>query len=476
MENRGIPGTWELVPLKDLGQWSGGGTPSKAKPEYWEKGKIPWVSPKDMKTERIVDSEDHITKAAVEESTAKLISAGSVLIVTRSGILSHTLPVAVTTVPVTVNQDLKALTPKEGVLPEYVAWALRSFARDILNTCSKQGTTVNSIETAALHRFEIPVAPLDQQKHIVAEIEKQFSRLDEAVANLKRVKANLKRYKAAVLKAAVEGRLVETEAELARKEGRSYETGEQLLQRILETRRGQWKGKGKYKEPTAPDITNLPELPEGWVWANVDELAEVVRGASPRPAGDPKYFGGPIPWITVGPITAAEGAFLRAVPESVTELGKENSRYIEPGTLLLTNSGATLGVPKITLIGGCINDGVAALLEVEGPLKMYLLHHLSSLTESLRRINQGAAQPNLNTSIIRAILIPLPPSSEQDRIVTEIDRRLSLVREVESQIEANSLRSDRLRQSILAEAFSGRLLLKVTQERSQYVKSVAKGR
>ncbi len=99
----------------------------------------------------------------------------------------------------------------------------------------------------------VPIAPLEQQKRIVAEIEKQFSRLDEAVTNLKRVKANLKRYKAAVLKAAVEGRLVETEAELARREGRNYETGEQLLQRILEERRQQWEeselakmtGKGK---------------------------------------------------------------------------------------------------------------------------------------------------------------------------------------------------------------------------------------
>lgn len=119
-----------LVSLKDLGKWSGGGTPSKSKLDYWEDGTIPWVSPKDMKTDHIVDCEDHITQAAIDESTAKLIPAGSVLIVTRSSILSHTLPVAVTTIPVTINQDLKALTPREGVLPENVAWALRCFARD----------------------------------------------------------------------------------------------------------------------------------------------------------------------------------------------------------------------------------------------------------------------------------------------------------------------------------------------------------
>ena len=124
-----------------------------------------------------------------------------------------------------------------------------------------------------MKRFDPASPPLDQQKRIVAEIEKQFSRLDEAVANLKRVKANLKRYKAAVLKAAVEGRLVETEAELARREGRSYETGAQLLQRILETRRSQWKGKGKYKEPAAPDTTDLPELPEGWTRCGFEHVS-----------------------------------------------------------------------------------------------------------------------------------------------------------------------------------------------------------
>ena len=148
-----------------------------------------------------------------------------------------------------------------------------------------------SISQKQLASFPIVLAALDDQRRIVAEIEKQFSRLDQAVASLQRVKAQLKRYKASVLKAAVEGRLVETEAERARREGRGfetgaelaaqgsanaaggrkpgaalpYETGEQLLKRILDTRRSQWKGKGKYKEPAAPDTSGLPELPEGWV-------------------------------------------------------------------------------------------------------------------------------------------------------------------------------------------------------------------
>jgi type I restriction enzyme S subunit len=141
----------------------------------------------------------------------------------------------------------------------------------------------------------IPLASPNEQSRIVAEIEKQFTRLDASVAALKRVQANLKRYRAAVLKAACEGRLVPTEAELARKEGRSYETAEQLLARILKERRAKWEAEqlarmhasGKrpkdgdyknYRPPAMPETSNLPSLPVGWNWALFDGLAEIKAG------------------------------------------------------------------------------------------------------------------------------------------------------------------------------------------------------
>ena len=352
------------------------------------------------------------------------------------------------------STEFHVLRPRDGVDPHYVyhfvsSGRYRSEAAHHMTGAVGQ----KRVPLAFLEQSQIPLPDINEQRAVVAEIEKQFSRLDEAVAGLQRVKANLKRYKAAVLKSAVAGRLVETEADLARREGRSFETGTQLLQRILDTRRSQRQGKGKYKEPAAPDTTGLPELPEGWVWASIEQLADVVRGGSPRPAGDSRYFGGPVPWITVGPITADESDYLHRVPEGLTLEGKERSRYIEPQTLLLTNSGATLGVPKISLIGGCINDGVAALLDVDYPLKRYLLSFLRTKTISLRRINQGAAQPNLNTSIIKAMVVSLPPNEEQHRIVAEVDRLLSIAREAEAEVEANLKRAQGLRQAILQTAF-----------------------
>src|SRR5207248_656037 len=127
--------------------------PSKARSSFWTDGRIPWVSPKDMKVLRIVDTEDHITEQAVLQSSAQQIDAGAVLMVTRSGILEHTFPVAVADVPVTVNQDLKALSTYAGIASDFVAWALRAFSRDILDACKKDGTTVASVEFDALKRF-----------------------------------------------------------------------------------------------------------------------------------------------------------------------------------------------------------------------------------------------------------------------------------------------------------------------------------
>jgi len=324
-----------------------------------------------------------------------------------------------------------------------------------------RSTAVPGLRRNDYNEIEVALPESAEEQHrIVEEIEKQLTRLDAGVAALKRVQANLRRYRAAVLKAACEGRLVPTEAELARQESRPYEPASILVTRIKADRANVAPAnrRGSQRESVATFPVGLSPLPEGWAWTTVGQIAEVVRGASPRPAGDPRFFGGGIPWITVGPITADNDPFLWAVPATVTPAGRKRSRYVEAGTLLLTNSGATLGVPKITLIGGCINDGVAALLGLDHPLKLFLLYYLRSLTERLRGINQGAAQPNLNTTIIKAIGAPLPPLSEQHRIVAEVERHLSLADGLERIVTANLHRATRLRQSVLQAAFSGSLV------------------
>lgn len=198
---------FENLSLGSLGKWCGGGTPSKSNPKFWNGGDIPWVSPKDMKTEVISDSQDHITKEAVAKSATNLLPANTVLLVTRSGILQHTLPVAVTTRSVSLNQDLKALQPAPEYDSRYLALSLRAYEQDILHQCTKTGTTVQSIEFPVFLRYEIPVPPLGEQKSVVLEVERRLSVVEELEAL---VSANLQRatrLRQSILQKAFEGEL-----------------------------------------------------------------------------------------------------------------------------------------------------------------------------------------------------------------------------------------------------------------------------
>jgi type I restriction enzyme, S subunit len=152
---------WNCLTVSDVcSKIYGGGTPSKSRPEYFT-GSIPWVSPKDMKTEIINDSIDHITEEAVNNSSAKMIPANSVLMVIRSGILKHTLPVAVNSVPVTVNQDMKAFIPKDIVTTKFLAILFKMLEREILG--GVRGVTADNIDFNEFKNKLLPIPPKDLQ-------------------------------------------------------------------------------------------------------------------------------------------------------------------------------------------------------------------------------------------------------------------------------------------------------------------------
>jgi len=162
----------------------------------------------------------------------------------------------------------------------------------------------------------------------------------------------------------------------------------------------------------------MKKIPQGWSLTRIGEVCEVVRGASPRPAGDPRYFDGDfLPWITVAEVTGAYGMHLEKTKSFLTEDGSKFTRTIPPNTLILTNSGATLGVPKITKIWAGANDGIAMLLNPVGVTNEYLYFVLESRTAYFRNhLAPGNGQPNLNTDLIKEEPLLLPPCSEQSRI------------------------------------------------------------
>jgi type I restriction enzyme, S subunit len=300
--------------------------------------------------------------------------------------------------------------------------------------------------------LDLIVPSLERQEQIVSEIETQFSRLDEADANLQRVKANLKRYKASVLKAAVEGRLVETEASIAQREGRNYETGEQLLLRILDERREKWIGRGKWKVPESP--TADAPLPDGWVWTCIDQLAEVGTGATPKRDKAVYWNDGDVPWVTS---SVVNGDYVYEASEFVTKLAlaETNLTLYPVGTLLVAmyGEGKTRGKCAELRVPATTNQALAAL-QVAASLRGYVRQFLELNYEEMRKVASGGVQPNLNLSLVRAVCVPLPPLTEQIRIVAEVDRHLSIVRGVEAEVDTNLKRMQVLRQATLAKAFA----------------------
>lgn len=201
-----IPENWEAKKLKFVVSFYGGGTPSKGNSDYWT-GDIPWVSPKDMKSEFITDTEDHITEEAVKESATRMIHPGAVLLVVRSGILRHTIPVAVNIRPVALNQDMKALAPKTVLLSSYLKYLIIGLQRILLVTWRKEGATVESIEFEFLANTSIPIPSIVEQKDISIFLDRELEKIDSLISKINLAVEKLREYRTALISAAVTGKI-----------------------------------------------------------------------------------------------------------------------------------------------------------------------------------------------------------------------------------------------------------------------------
>lgn len=362
--------------------------------------------------------------------------------------------------PALQNQRTGLLQVKPGHEAKFAKLVLKFVEPQIL--AEGKGIAVQNVSASEIEGCTFPLPSPDEQRRIVAEIEKQFTRLEAGVAALRRVQANLKRYRAAVLKAACEGQIVPTEAELHRQrktKSAPLETGAELLTRILAERRKNWTGRGQYKEPAAPDTTNLPPLPEGWTWATFGQLCRVQGGFAFKSAD---YVKEGIPLVRIsnlvnGRVQVAEDTVF--LPPTFAD---ENPDFLlRRGDVLIAMSGATTG-KMATMeddLPALLNQRVGrfVLSSAELSNSKFISFLVQQISAKVLKDAYGAAQPNISPSEIEEMPVPLPPLAEQTRIVAEVERRLSVVEELESVVSANLQRATRLRQSILQKAFTGEL-------------------
>ena len=333
----------------------------------------------------------------------------------------------------------------------------------------QRGTSYPAVRDADVLSQEVPLPPLPEQRRIVAEIEKHFARLDASVAALKRVHANLKRYRASVLKAACEGTLVPTEAELARAERRDYEPADLLLSRILSERRARWesqeKRRGKYKEPVGPDTTGLPDLPEGWVWARLAQVSDLKGGATKGRRYSAGELLTEVPYLRVANV---QRGYLDLSEIKMIEVTQGVAYQLElvPGDILFTEGGDRdkLGRGWVWKgeIDGCIHQNHVfrsrLLLSEMHPEFVSWWGNSFGQTFFEQSGKQTTNLASINLSVLSSFPVPLPPLAEQRRIVADVERRLSVIQQAEAAVEANLTRAERLRQSILKQAFSGKLV------------------
>ncbi len=375
-----------------------------------------------------------------------------------------------------INQALLKLTLNHRViLPHYFLFLFHQKVDELIAGNVRGSAMVNITSVKDLKKILWPIPPLDAQREITAEIEKQLTRLEAGVSGLRRVQANLKRYRAAVLKAACEGKLVPTEAELAKQSHRTFESGAELLASISDVapseakprRAGRLWGAGH-----VPDLTHEERLtmPRGWVWTKVRDLGfdpESAVQVGPMSMKSEDFTDDGVPVLNVGCVQwdRFEESKLDHLPPIKAS---DFERYrIKPGDVLFTRSGT---------VGRCAvaqshQDGwlmTFHLLRARPNPRKCLPAFLRAVFEGAPHIRRqskaasvGSTRAGFNTNLLANLAVPLPPLAEQTRIVAEVERRLSVVEELGAVVKANLQRATRLRQSILQRAFVGNRFVKL---------------
>jgi type I restriction enzyme S subunit len=383
-----------------------------------------------------------------------------------------------------IGRGLAALRPLENSSTKFIFFLFR-YLEPILAKAGT-GTTFKAINKDFLCQLELNVPPLPEQHRIVEKIEELFSELDNGVASLKKALEQLKTYRQAVLKWAFEGKLTEKWRNAHQD---SLEDADTLLEQIKAERKRhyqqqladwkqalkEWENNGKEtKKPTKPqqpkdlppltkeELSNLPSLPDGWMWVKIGNIYLVGTGVTPLKKKQEYYTNGSISWVTSG---ALNDNFVRQASDYITELAlsETNLKLYPKHTLLvaLYGEGKTRGKCSELLIEATTNQAIAAIVQngLAELTRPFLKWFLQKNYEAIRLKSSGGVQPNLNLSIIENTIFPFPSLQEQTQIVQEIESRLSVCDQLEATLTENLNKAEALRQSILKRAFEGKLVL-----------------
>lgn len=420
-----VPAHWQLSKLKVFTSFCGGGTPSRDNPNYWC-GDIPWVSPKDMKSERITDAEECITSAGLASSSTSMIPAGQVLMVVRSGILKHTIPVAINDVPVALNQDMKSMRfePESCTSAFFFRW-VSGLNDSLLLAWAKQGATVESIEHSYLAETLVALPPLSEQTAISVFLDRETAKIDTLIAAQRRLTDLLK------------------------------EKRQALISHLVT----------KGLDPDAPmkdsGVEWLGEVPAHWVVGKLQAFACRESGHTPS-RQHPEYWENcSIPWFSLADVWQIRDGMVKYVyqtKELVSELGLANSsaRLLPAGTVMLSRT-ASVGYSAIMGCDMATTQDFVNWVCHDNLRPEFLLYVLRGMRTEFDRLMIGSTHQTIYMPDIAKLAMARPPETEQVAICQFLDQQIEKIDSLVSTAEKSEALLQERRSALISAAVTGKI-------------------
>lgn len=424
-----VPAHWKLRTLKHMARFTGGGTPSRENPAYWN-GDIPWVSPKDMKAEVIASAEESITLEGLHGSSSSLVPAGRVLMVVRSGILKHTIPVAINDFPVALNQDMKAIwLDSNHISQRFLLRWVQGLNGDLLNAWLKQGATVESIEQEYLANTWVPVPPPDEQVRILDFVDREAARIDALVERKTRFIELLREMRQALITHAVTKGL---------------------------------DPKAKMKDS---GVEWLGEFPAHWSMKRMKFVARIQTGiAKGKDMADKDTV--EVPYLRVANV---QDGYLDLNEVASIEVSKEDlSRYLlQPGDVLMNEGGDfdKLGRGHVWQgeISPCIHQNHVFAVRPHAVSSAWLNAFTCSSPAQfyfMGRSKQSTNLASISSTNLMELPVPVPSDAEQRDTLGALGDRRTKIDEIIAKTECSIELLKERRSALIAAAVTGQIDLR----------------
>lgn len=412
-----LPEGWVWCKLEDIATFGGGKTPSMDIKEYWNKGKNLWVTSKDMKNDSIHDSLMKITDEALNIMTQ--YEKDTLLVVTRSGILRHSLPIAILEKNATINQDIKSIMPLNGIIPKFLFYAIKANENIILTEYHKDGTTVDSIDFDKFKCLPIPLPPINEQKRIITEVLKVSASIDCIDCGKADLYTAIAQAKSKILDLAIHGKLVPQDP--------TDEPASELLKRI------------NPKAEITSDNGHYQKLPEGWCMTNIGSLFDAVSAkrilkSEWKDKGVPFYRAREIVQLN------KEGFANKDLFISEEHFSEIKDKYGIPayGDIMISAVGS-IGYTYIVKENDVFYYKDASVLCLKNTRhwnsKFFSIWLASPfLQEQMYKNSKGTTVDTITLEKLKGYVIPFPPLNEQHRIVAKIEEIFAQLDAIEASL------------------------------------------